>query len=69
MALESAAKGAMSIAGVLAVAATMESHWISDRVDTVLDPDRDENLGRLHANFSITVSTTWNQRFRALSRK
>jgi hypothetical protein len=47
----------------------MESHWISDRVDTVLDPDRDENLGRLHANFSITVSTTWNQRFRALSRK
>lgn len=68
VALESAAKGALAIAGgfvgkgvgalmfgpagayvfggVLAVAATTESHWIPDRVDTALDPDRDGDLAQ-----------------------
>ena len=68
VALESAAKGALAVAGgfvgkgvgalvfgpagayvfggVVAVAATMESHWISGRVDTVLDPERDSDLAQ-----------------------
>jgi hypothetical protein len=66
VALESAAKGMMAVAGgfagkgigalmfgpagayifggVLAVAATTESHWISDRIDSVIDPERDAAL-------------------------
>ncbi len=66
VAIESAAKGIMAVAGgfggkgigalmfgpagayvfggVIAVAATTESHWLSDRVDTVINPDRDEAL-------------------------
>jgi len=36
--------GAYVFGGVIAVAATTESHWLSDRVDTVIDPDRDESL-------------------------
>jgi hypothetical protein len=66
VAVESAAKGVMAVAGgfvgqgigalmfgpagayvfggVVAVAATTESHWISDKIDTVIDPDRDEKL-------------------------
>ena len=66
VALESAAKGIMAVAGgfagkgigalmfgpagayifggVLAVAATTESHWISGRVDSVIDPDHDAAL-------------------------
>jgi hypothetical protein len=66
VAVESAAKGIMAVAGgfagqgigalmfgpagayvfggVVAVAATTESHWISDKIDTVIDPDRDEKL-------------------------
>ena len=71
VAVESATKGAMSVAGgfvgkgigalmfgpagayvfggVLAVAATMESHWLSDHVDTVLDPTRDKELDQAAA--------------------
>ncbi len=66
VAVESAAKGIMAVAGgfagqgigalmfgpagayvfggIVAVAATTESHWISDKIDTVIDPDRDEKL-------------------------
>jgi hypothetical protein len=66
VALESAAKGMIAVAGgfagkgigalmfgpagayifggVLAVAATTESHWISDRIDSVIDSDRDTAL-------------------------
>jgi hypothetical protein len=36
--------GAYVFGGVLAVAATIESHWISERVDTALDPGRDRDL-------------------------
>jgi hypothetical protein len=36
--------GAYVFGGVLAVAATMESNWISDPVDAALDPERDKDL-------------------------
>ena len=36
--------GAYVFGGVLAVAATMESNWISDPVDAALDPERDKKL-------------------------
>ena len=36
--------GAYVFGGVLAVAATMESNWISAPVDAALDPERDKDL-------------------------
>ena len=46
--------GAYVFGGVGAVSATIKSHWVSDRVDTVLDPDRDSSLGNA-ANKLLTT--------------